>query len=320
MSEKHAGSSRYMIGSRHRGTDPRSTGRRSLRNIGWPFAVLIAAIVSSPALAEEADCLDPAAIADADIAGHSEALSDPALCLFTTEIAENGIRWQLVTIANREMAGPLWAVPHDEEDAAFAGAVYAVRRYGGTVIAIENGEQRLVGNLDPNHVFAAERATATVCGLDDPWPRYVAAFLNDRDPAYPVIGLHTNWDGYLEAGGLGSISAFRDDEKMRPFPSAVAEGRFADEDTIAMLVGLAAPADSDDVRRAIESLNEDGVHVIYRHVTPDNNGCTLADYLTLGDLSFYINLEVEHGDAETMPALIDRAIDLLRFNRIPSSF
>lgn len=256
-------------------------------------------------------CLDPAAVDDADVVRHADALADPALCIAERTVNENGLVWRLVTIANVATPGPLWAVPHDEEDAGFAGAVYAVLRYGGTVVAIENDGERLVSGLDPNHVFAADAAAAETCELAAPWPDYVAAFLNAHDPSYPVVGLHSNWDGYLEAGGLGSISAYRDDDKMRPFPSEVAEGRFADEDTIAMLVGRSLPDESDAARGAVEWLNAAGIHVIFRHVTPDNNGCTLADYLTLGDLGFYINLEVEHDDAETMPALIDRAMQFI---------
>ncbi len=98
---------------------------------------------------------------------------------------------------------------------------------------------------------------------------------------------------------------------MIPFASPVADGRFADEDTIAMIVSETLPAENEAGRMAIDWLNANGVHVIYRHVTNDNNGCTLADFLTLNRLGSYFNLEVEHGDVETQPVLIDRLMEFL---------
>ncbi len=257
-------------------------------------------------------CVRAEAIDDADVARQIAELSNPSLCLTEQRFEEDGIAWHLLIVRNIEEPGPLWAVPHDDEDAAFVSAVYAVLRYGGTIVAVENGERRLVGGQDPNLAFATTPSAVEVCaGATAPAPNYAAAFLSQWDQRYPVIGLHTNWDGYLAGGGLGTISVRRSDPKMIPFPSAVAEGRFADEDTIAMLVSARAPGDNDVGRAAIARLNETGVHVIYRYVTEANNECTLADYLTLNRLAPYFNLEVEHGDAVTQAALIDRLLDFV---------
>ena len=254
-----------------------------------------------------AGCLDPATHDDADVLRLAAALADPALCIGEVRVTENGRDWRLIVIANTATPGPLWAVPHDDEDAGFTTAVAAVLRYGGTIVAVENGGARLVGGQDPNLAFAADAAAAGVCpGARAVAPAYVAAFLAPWDRRFPVIGLHSNWDGHLAGGGLGAISVRRADAKMIPFPSAVATGRFADEDTIAMLVSARLPAANAAGQATVRLLNEAGVHVIYRHVTPANNECTLADYLTLNRLGPYINLEVEHGDAATQAVLVDR--------------
>ncbi|HUV32227.1 MAG TPA: hypothetical protein VMW31_01545, partial [Devosiaceae bacterium] len=209
----------------------------------------------------------------------------------------------LTVIRNLERPGPVWAVPHDEENEGFWGGVYGLRRYGGVLVAVENAERRLNDGQDPNQIFAITARAVQVCpGARAPVPDYVAAFLKDWDTRVPVVGLHSNWDGFLEAGGLGSISVRRSDPKMIPFASPVAEGRLADEDTVVMLVGSSPP---DDDTPALKWMNEHGVHVIYRHTTEDNNGCTLADYLTLNRLGDYYNLEVERGDPQTQPVLID---------------
>jgi hypothetical protein len=99
---------------------------------------------------------------------------------------------------------------------------------------------------------------------------------------------------------------------MIPFPSTIATGRLADEDTIVMLVSRTLPEENAAGRAAIAWFNDRGVHVIYRHVTPENNGCTLADYLTLDALAPYVSIEVEHGDPDTADTLVDIVVDYLR--------
>jgi len=281
---------------------------------GLPTALLAALLGTGTGVAQDSEpaCRDATAELDADFEAYLGALNSPDLCLTAETFTENELDWRLITVRHRSEPGPLWAVPHDEEDEAFAGALYAVQRYGGAAVIVENGEQRLVGGFDPNHLFATTDSAAETCEtVGTLSPRYVEAFLRAWNPAFPVIGLHSNWDGHNEAGGLGTISVYRDDDKMRPFPSEAATDRFADEDTVAMLVGRELPEDNANSAAAVSWLNARGVHVIFRHVTEENNGCTLADYLTLNELGFYINLEVERGDFDTQPQLIDRAIEFL---------
>ena len=260
-------------------------------------------------MAQDDGCLPPSEIDDADVTRAAADLSDPALCLSVVGIASAGIDWRLIVIRNVTQTGPLWAVPHDEEDAAFTTGVYAVLRYGGVMVAIENGEQRNVDGLDPNHVFVADPREAATCDIAEPPLAFIDAFLSQWDRAHPVVGLHSNWDGYAEGGGRGTISVNRSDDKMIPYPSPVADGRFADEDTIAMLVSTRPPLDNERGMAAIDWFNRRGIHVIYRHVTEANNGCTLADFLTLNRLGAYVNLEVEHGDVDTHRGMVDRLID-----------
>ncbi|MCC6736988.1 MAG: hypothetical protein IT534_12790 [Bauldia sp.] len=275
--------------------------------------LLALAAAAIPAAAQPAACLAPAAIADADVTRNAEALADPVLCLSERFVADAGGPWHLVVVTNTETPGPLWAVPHDEEDEAFDAGVRAVRLYGGTMIAVENADARLVGGRDPNQHFALTAEAAAPClATGGASPAYVGAFLADWDRRFPIVGLHANWDGYRDAGGLGDISVRRPDVKMIPFPSAAATGRLADEDTIVMLVSRTLPEENPAGRAAIDWFNERGVHVIYRHVTPQNNGCTLADYLTLNAVGPYVSIEVEHGDPDTADTLVDIVVEYLR--------
>lgn len=277
-----------------------------------PVCTLWTGAPGASAAAQEFECLAPAELDDRDVATFADDLADPSLCLTERWVDENGTRWHLIVVSNVERPGPLWAVPHDEEDEGFAAGVYAVLRYGGTMVAVENGEQRLVIGIDPNQAFMVTQQAADICGRRrQPNPAYVASFLAGWARSWPVVGLHSNWDGYLDGGGLGQISVRRQDPKMIPFPSAVAVGRLADEDTIIMLVSPLPPSENLDGQGTIAWFNDHGIHVIYRHVTPDNNGCTLADYLTLNELGVYFNLEVEHGDAATQLVLIDSLMEFL---------
>lgn len=289
---------------------PRTRSRLSAL-CGLSVLALAAALVWRPpsSLAQGPDCLDPVMIDDIDVTRAAADLADPVLCLSIADVSSAGVVWRLVVIRNLAEPGPLWAVPHDEENAAFAAGVYAVLRYGGIMVAVENDERRNVEGLDPNHVFAADGAQLSRCDIDEPPVEFIDAFLGFWDRSYPVVGLHSNWDGFAEAGGRGTISVNRQDEKMIPFPSPVAVGRFADEDTIAMLVSTIPPLENASGRAAIDWFNRRGVHVVYRHVTDANNDCTLADFLTLNRLGDYVNLEVEHGDVDTQKAMVDLLIE-----------
>jgi hypothetical protein len=283
----------------------------------WLIAAAIgfagAAIDGGPTAAQDSlECVDPATIDDADFAAVLADLSRPELCVAEIGLRDSDRDWRLVVVRNLAAAGPLWVVPHDEEDAAFLTAVHAVLRYGGVAVIVENGESRLVDGLDPNRNFAATETGAAGCDAPGAAPRYVEAFLRHWDTSFPVVGLHTNWDGHVGAGGRGTISVNRIDSKMIPFPSNVAEARFADEDTILMVVSQLPPAENDAGLATVRRLNAVGLHVIYRHVTEANNDCTLADYLTLNGFGPYLNLEAEHGDVDTHRALVDRVMAFLQ--------
>lgn len=129
----------------------------------------------------------------------------------TARFTENGFSWQLVRFRNPARPdGPLWVVPHDDEDGAFDAMIAALRRYGGVGIAVNvAGAQRMQSGhgrcgvraavaaaCDPNRNFAAGS------------PIYTAAFLDQRPPGQPVIALHTNRPGFAgdNHGGHGDIT------------------------------------------------------------------------------------------------------------------
>jgi hypothetical protein len=266
--------------------------------------------LASCVTAQPGSCLAPASVAEPDIAANADALAHPNLCLTEQRFAENGVDWRLHTIHNTRRSGPLWVVPHDNEDAAFTAAVAALIQYGGTLVAVEAGEERGLGHLDPNRVFRPAGAAPEVCpSAPAGFPLFTAAVLETWSPSFPVIGMHTNADGYAGAGGAGTISIRRADERLTPFAATASAPpgaeRLADEDTLVMLPSLTTPEDNPPGMRSVAWFNERGINVLYRRVAADLIECTLGDYLTLDGIGPYISIEAEEDDAATAKTLAD---------------
>ena len=81
------------------------------------------------------------------------AVLDPDLCVTSIQFSEGGRPWFLRIVENKTKPGPLWAVPHNNERAAFDTAADAVRRYGGVIVAVETGGSRYFMGQDPNRNF-----------------------------------------------------------------------------------------------------------------------------------------------------------------------
>ncbi|MBL0022983.1 MAG: hypothetical protein IPP23_12450 [Sphingomonadales bacterium] len=81
--------------------------------------------------------------ADDDLARHSQ---DPAypdgLALTSLSFSENGFAWQLLRFDNlAKPDGPLWVVPHDDENAAFEAVIAApAPAQGGRAIVVNSAE------------------------------------------------------------------------------------------------------------------------------------------------------------------------------------
>ncbi|MCC6982621.1 MAG: hypothetical protein IT535_05075 [Bauldia sp.] len=256
-------------------------------------------------------CVAPASIADADIAANAAALAAPNLCLSEQRFEENGVNWHLVTIRNTTRSGPLWVVPHDDEDAAFAASLHAVTAHGGAIVAVEAGEDRFVGAVDPNRTFRPAGAAPAACpSAPGGFPRYARAVLAPWNRSFPVIGMHSNADGFGEGRGAGTISIRRADARSQPF-AANGSGRLGDEDTLVMIASMAPPEDNPPGMAEIGWFNARGVNVLYNRVAAEIVECTLADYLTLDGIGPYLGIEVEDGDTATARLLADLLMEFI---------
>ena len=129
-------------------------------------------------------------------------LRDPAdwtgLAVSRIEFRDDRAFWRMYRIANvTKPAGPLWYVPHDNENAAFQAALVEVRSWGGVAVVVEearavtgpdsrfNGDVAYGEPIDPNRNFRPDTAAFT---------RAVLADLGN--PARLIVALHTNAPGF----------------------------------------------------------------------------------------------------------------------------
>jgi hypothetical protein len=239
-----------------------------------------------------------AATGDRDVRRLSDRLSDPDLCLGIVSVEGTVARWSLLVIAHRSRSGPRWVLPHDNENAAFDAGVGAVQRYGGVLVAVEAGENRMWRGIDPNRVFGSG-----ACGRGRADPAYTAAVLSGLDRRFPIVGLHSN-----ERSG-GTISMARPYPGADAFPAATGVplrpgAPRRDDDTLVILAGRAASTDA-AARKSIAWFTGRGVNVLYETVRPGRSDCSLSNHAVLAGLPRTLTVEVGHGDTASARALVD---------------
>lgn len=194
--------------------------------------------------------VDPLTVSDDDFARHRDAAEWQGLTVTRVEFREAGAHWRLWRIADpTRPRGPLWVVPHDDENEGFEAGLVAVRRHGGTMVAVDSGvggapdgvrRNRSGGGegYDPNRIFRGRH------------PRYVAAMLAPlAEGAWPIIALHSNSRGYDPSQSTcarpgdpvsrGTISIHVCNRVFQPVPSKGRAFPFDDDDTVAILPHLA---------------------------------------------------------------------------------
>ncbi|MBN8807234.1 MAG: hypothetical protein J0I47_03200 [Sphingomonas sp.] len=302
--------------------------KRALTILAWFLAPLPVTAATAPAAAPAqriVSAIDPLLMANADFVR----LADPQLWtdlnVTRIEFRDGRTFWRFYRIRNlRHPAGPLWFVPHDNENAAFQAAIYAVRAYGGEVVAIEearsiagpdsrgNGDVDYGKDVDPNRNFwdaTPAYADEILAGLGHP-PRL-------------IVALHTNEPGFdaSEYGcgpppsgntGRGEISVLFCNDVYSPRPSVSARWPFDDTDSVAIVSYPAqgSPADGFCAR----ALAEADANIQFEHVVTSDG--SLSNYALFHGLP-YVNFETQErgitpeglGDARTrLLAMIDLAM------------
>ena len=265
--------------------------------------------------ATQVTSVDPLAVQDDDFARHRDPAEWRGLDVSRIEFREERAAWRLWRIENaRHRSGPLWFVPHDNENAGFEAGLEAVRKYGGTLIAVDAGiaddgarMNRAVDYgrpVDPNRNF------------DTALPGYAHHILADlAHGAWPIIALHTNAKGFETAGsrcnkgdpeGSGIISIRYCDDTLNPSPSVSKAWPFDDDDTVAFATYLARNQPGDAYCR--DAMVGADFNVVQERVVASDG--SLSNYAVLHGLA-YLNFETL--DRGLDPAELALARDRLSF-------
>ncbi len=250
-------------------------------------------------------------IVDDDITRHVSDLNYfDGISIAQSRFSENGFNWHLIRFANpTKPVGPLWVVPHDDENAAFESMIAAIRLYGGTGIAVNSGSEsaRLqagrgrcgvvsatVSSCDPNRNFSNKS------------PLFTSAFLGNTLSSTSIIALHTNSPGFAGdgQGGYGDITMLdiRAYRKGRMQPRT--DGIFAKDPVISManldtfgLVPYRADQGLPDIeaKDCASSLAKQGIHFWHERVRRSDG--SLSNYIALNRPNIdYFNAESRRED------------------------
>lgn len=253
-------------------------------------------------------CRDPASSSDRDIKGNLAIFAGAPLCYSVVTVEEAGRRWLVQVIENYEnIAGPAWLAPHDNEDAAQNGGLWAVRQYGGLLITFETGDRRNFEGQDANRLFATDtRAAARCAQLRAPHPK-LTRLIDDyfRMAPRPYLALHSNDNGYSGNGGRGTISVLRRSSVLQGHPAKRGSQLADDEDNLIMTAGTQDFDSNDKALHFTSAMHRQGINVIYEEVSAAKNDCSFSNYVKLNyPQAVYYNIEVEHSKDSRMREMI----------------
>ncbi|MCP3730240.1 hypothetical protein M9978_07335 [Sphingomonas sp. MG17] len=243
--------------------------------------------------------VDPLTLVDDDFARHRDPAAWKGLTVSRIEFREERGAWRLFRIANiAQPRGPLWFVPHDNENAGFEAALAGVRAYGGVVIIVDSGIAEERDGTRRNAAVEFGRPIDPNRNFRDGYPRYAATVLADyARGARPIVALHTNAPGFDTTAsrcnqgdpqGRGEVSIRFCDDVMQPHPSQARAWPFDDDDSLAYVAHRngAAPFSA----YCGKALALADFNIVFEKVTISDG--SLSNYALLHGMD-YVNFETQ---------------------------
>ncbi|MFN3749033.1 MAG: hypothetical protein ACK4SJ_10140 [Sphingorhabdus sp.] len=241
--------------------------------------------------------------------------------------SENGFDWHLLRFGNvAKPDGPLWVVPHDDENAAFDAMLTGLKHHGGVAIVVNTGatsSRRQAGNGLCGVRISATTACDPNRNFDARTPMFTNAILGEWEAGRPVIALHTNSDGFAGdgAGGRGDITMLDSRAYQRGVQQVRTDGFLGiasapplnDPDVYAIIPYDADRGISDGEAACRGKLNEKGIHVWHERVGKSDG--SLSNYIALNRPEIaYVNFEAERAadlsiGAEAQRLMIDAYLE-----------
>ena len=247
---------------------------------------------------------DTAMLQDDDLERH---VDEPdfldGVTLSETHFFEAGFNWHLLRFVSvAKPIGPLWVVPHDDENAAFDSAIAALETHGGVAIIVNSGSGN--NRMQSGRGTCGERVTVVLrCDPNRNFsslaPLFTNAHLDHRSAGQPVIALHTNAPGFGHGKGdvtiLDAVSARKG--VIRPRKNGFFGGSgpaiLKDLDSFAILP-FAVPKIKEYYTRCRTALMQAGVHVWHEPVGKSDG--SLSNFIVLEKTDThtdtpYVNME-----------------------------
>lgn len=239
---------------------------------------------------------------------HAEPGYFDGVSIAEARFSENGFDWHLLRFTNAAKPdGPLWVVPHDDENAAFDAMIAGLRTYGGIAIAINTGRassRRQAGQ----GLCGVHRTVTSACdpnrNFDARAPLFTSAFLDAWKPGRPIIALHSNGNGFGGdgVGGRGNITLLDIRAYAARRGKLRRDGHYGnksvatlnDPDIFAILPYRARSGISNAETACRGSLNSRGVNVWHERVGKSDG--SLSNYIARNRPEIaYVNFEAERG-------------------------
>ena len=218
---------------------------------------------------------------------------------------ENGFAWHLIRFTSKNNPeGPLWMVPHDDENAAFEAMITALKEHGGVGITVNSGPGSL-RRQSGNGICGVKASNVSGCdpnrNFGQSTPLFTGAFLSERSYSWPIIALHTNIPGFSGdgQGGRGDITILDRAEYARGRIAARANGylaikpkpEMANYDTLSLTAYLAANGRPDSAATACgNAIANAGAHFWHERVGASDGSMSNYLALTRPDIA-YLNAE-----------------------------
>lgn len=227
------------------------------------------------------------------------------LCMNLDKFEEGNLQWTLQIIRKKSSTGeplgrgPLWFVPHDDENAAFDTAIDSIVKYGGTIVAVESGGERLMQGQDPNRNFDAgdDRKCPLQLARSPEYTKRVMSYWRWQQDDQPIIALHSNRP-------TGNINITRKVPFSTNFRAANQIGGKNPDHTLVFVGSRDAPDADPNLRKFVKGMNEEGVNVIYETVHSKRSDCSLSNYASLMNIRHYLNVEVVTGDTAIQKEIV----------------
>lgn len=249
---------------------------------------------------------------DSDVRNSADAIIRGGLCYSVKPVKEHGKVWTFQTFANlAHPDGPVWYLPHDNENTAFKAAVYAVAAYGGKFLALHTKDQRNLKGTDPNRNFGLTLKEVAACKSISgrPTPEYTKEVMRAFKGRSEILTMHNNTNG-------GTVSAAHSDAKNTGMPAPKNSRRISDDmDDFIYVTGARPPSRPSEAKDDAIALRKAGVNVVYEFVTLRNTDCSLSNHAALNNKR-YFNIEAQHGRLGPQKKMIDALMARLGYRKI----